>query len=135
MELTDSDVLRAEPDPSKDRTFIWDGTLSGFGLCVMPSGRKVYVLQYRAEDGTSRRLTLGKASDFRSVKVARNRAQDHMSAVRHGRDPAVERREKVAEAKAKKDGTGTLRAITDKYFKHGVGKIKTAPERRAYLDK
>jgi hypothetical protein len=31
----------------KDREFLWDDALSGFGVTAFPSGKKVYVAQYR----------------------------------------------------------------------------------------
>ncbi|WP_443026572.1 Arm DNA-binding domain-containing protein [Sphingomonas sp. IC-56] len=37
---------------------IWDGDIAGFGVRLLPSGRRSYLVQYRV--GTrSRRLTLG----------------------------------------------------------------------------
>jgi len=37
--------------------FIWDEDLAGFGLRVLPSGRKRYIIQYRA-GRRSRRISL-----------------------------------------------------------------------------
>jgi hypothetical protein len=52
--------------------FIWDEDLPGFGLRVFPSGRKRYVVQYRA-GRRSRRLNLG-PSGVLTCEQARNRA-------------------------------------------------------------
>jgi hypothetical protein len=40
--------------------FIWDEDLPGFGLRVLPSGRKRYIIQYRA-GRRSRRISLDPA--------------------------------------------------------------------------
>jgi hypothetical protein len=42
----------------KDRAFLWDDSLSGFGVAAFPSGKKVYVIQYFL-NGRSRRMALG----------------------------------------------------------------------------
>ncbi len=42
----------------KDRIFLWDLALSGFGVAAFASGKKVYVAQYR-QNGRSRRATIG----------------------------------------------------------------------------
>lgn len=34
-------------NPADSDTFIWDADVRGFGLKVTPSGKKVYVIQYR----------------------------------------------------------------------------------------
>ena len=45
-------------NPRHDREVLWDTEISGFGVVAFPTGKKVYVAQYR-KDGRSRRLTLG----------------------------------------------------------------------------
>lgn len=40
--------------------FAWDQELRGFGVQVMPSGLKSFVLQYRNAEGRSRRMVLGR---------------------------------------------------------------------------
>jgi hypothetical protein len=51
--------IEKEPPTNKER-FIWDDRLAGFGLRVMPTGVKSFIIQYRNASGNSRRLTLGK---------------------------------------------------------------------------
>ena len=44
--------------PGSSDTIVWDSILPGFGVRLWPSGRRVYVLQYRTKEGVSRRKTL-----------------------------------------------------------------------------
>ena len=69
--------------------FVWDSEIPGFGLRVLPSGRKGYVVQYRA-GRRSRRISLG-PSTVLTCEQARNRAMAIVSAARNGEDPAAER--------------------------------------------
>jgi integrase len=69
--------------------FIWDTDIPGFGLRVLPSGRKGYVVQYRA-GRRSRRISLG-PSTVLTCEQARTRAITIVAAARNGQDPAAER--------------------------------------------
>ena len=71
---------------------IWDGEIAGFGLRVLPSGRRSYLVQYRV--GTrSRRLTLG-AHGVLTPEQARTLAMQALAAVRAGADPAEDRKQR-----------------------------------------
>src|SRR3569833_1704397 len=87
------DALRCPS--SKDRVFLWDKDLSGFGVAVMPSGTKVYVVQYR-QAGRSRRLKLGEHGRL-TPDEARSAAKEVLGIVERGRDPIEERRAKRTE--------------------------------------
>ena len=69
--------------------FIWDGDLPGFGLRVLPSGRKRYIVQYRA-GRRSRRISLG-PSTVLTCEQARSQAITILAASRNGDDPAASR--------------------------------------------
>lgn len=69
--------------------FVWDTDIPGLGLRVMPSGRKGYVVQYRA-GRRSRRISLG-PSTVLTCELARKRAITIVAAARNGADPAIER--------------------------------------------
>lgn len=69
--------------------FIWDQDLPGFGLRVLPSGRKRFVVQYRA-GRRSRRMGLG-PSAILTCEQARTRAIAIIAAARGGDDPADRR--------------------------------------------
>jgi integrase len=85
--LTKRLVDAAEPQATEQ--FIWDSEVPGFGLRVLPSGRKGYVVQYRA-GRRSRRISLG-PSTVLTCEQARNRAIAIVAAARNGADPAAER--------------------------------------------
>ena len=69
--------------------FIWDDALAGFGLRVLPSGRKGYMVQYRV-GRRSRRISLGSTSVL-TCEQARTRAIAIIAAARSGEDPAAKR--------------------------------------------
>jgi integrase len=69
--------------------FIWDEDLPGFGLRVLPSGRKRYIIQYRA-GRRSRRISLGPSSVL-TCEQARDRAITIIAATKNGDDPAARR--------------------------------------------
>jgi integrase len=69
--------------------FIWDDEIPGLGVRVLPSGRRVYVVQYRV-GRRSRRISLG-PSTVLACEQARKRAISIIAAARNGIDPANER--------------------------------------------
>ena len=76
--------------PGRDRVFLWDSDLSGFGVAAMPSGTKVYVAQYRQQK-RSRRIKLGEHGRL-TPDEARSLAKEVLGAVASGKDPIAERR-------------------------------------------
>lgn len=71
--------------------FVWDASLPGFGLRIMASGRKTYLIQYRDTHGRTRRYALG-AHGVLTPEQARTLAQDALARVRAGDSPSQERR-------------------------------------------
>jgi Arm DNA-binding domain len=84
--------------------FIWDDELPGFGLRVLPSGRKGYVVQYRA-GRRSRRVSLG-SSNVVPCEQARTRAMTIMVAVRNGDDFAGKAYSRMHGDRAKRGAEG-----------------------------
>ncbi len=80
-------VEAAEARPKE--YYIWDEDIPGLGLRVLPSGRKQYIVQYRA-GRRSRRMSLG-PSTVLTPEQARNRALDVLADARGGKDPAADR--------------------------------------------
>ena len=75
--------------PGKDREFLWDDAVSGFGV-AFPSGKKVYVAQYR-HGGRSRRAAIGEHGRL-TPDEARSEAKQLLGIVEAGSDPIAERR-------------------------------------------
>jgi Arm DNA-binding domain len=71
---------------------IWDDNLPGFGLRVRAKGGRAYVLVYKAIDGASRRVTIGKPCDALTPDQARRAAYALRERVRQGQDPAMDKR-------------------------------------------
>ena len=80
-------VDAAEPK-GKDYV-IWDDDLPGFGLRVFTSGKRSYVLQYRAA-GRSRRYTIGLHGVW-TPEMARQEAKVQLGRIAKGDNPAEER--------------------------------------------
>lgn len=74
----------------RDRDFLWDDGLAGFGVAAFPSGKKVYVAQFR-KDGRSRRITIGEHGRV-TPDEARSQAKVILGAVEKGADPIADRR-------------------------------------------
>ena len=83
--LIDQLVPRASGD-----IFAWDALLPGFGVRVLPSGRKTYLVQYRDSHGRTRRYALG-AHGVLTPEQARALAQEALARVQGGENPSQER--------------------------------------------
>jgi integrase len=128
------------------RYTVWDSELKGFGVRVEASGRKTFLVRYRTEGGGRRaplrQVSLGAFGPL-TPDQARNLAKDALAAVRHGGDPAQERRKKRAApdmheavrfyledyARAAKLAPSTIRdarSVLEKYALPVIGKVKVA---------
>ena len=79
-------------DVRKSDYFVWDSELPGFGVRVLPSGRKKFVLQYRYGK-TSRRMGIGQFGAI-TVDQARGLALQGLAKLRQDIDPLAEVRER-----------------------------------------
>ena len=69
----------------------WDGAVPGFGVRVYPSGKKAFVLSYRAA-GRKRLMVLGRFGADLTLEQARDKARRARVDVRDGADPIDEKR-------------------------------------------
>jgi integrase len=122
--LTKRIVDAIEPQPTE--FFLWDEGIPGFGLRVMPSGRKSFVVQFRA-GRRARRMSLG-PSTVLTCDQARTRAITIIAAVKNGEDPAADR--------AAKRNAATVSDLADRFDKEHISvrlKASTAKEYRGNL--
>ena len=76
-------------EPRAADFFEWDSDLAGFGVRVWPTGKKVYLVQYRA-DARTRRVKLGNHGAL-TVDEARKAAKVVLGDVARGEDPAEDK--------------------------------------------
>jgi integrase len=69
---------------------ICDDELPGFGVRVLPSGKRCFIIQYRI-GARYRRMSLGSYGVL-TPEQARRQAMKMLSAVKHGEDPAADRK-------------------------------------------
>jgi integrase len=92
MKLTKAIVARMKP--GRAERVIFDHELTGFAVKVLPSGRRVFIFQYRhgGRGGKLRRITIGEFRDPSLVETdtvdgARRKAAEHRAATLRGEDP------------------------------------------------
>ena len=65
--------------------------LPGFGVRLLPSGRRTWIVQKRTKSGRSTRLKIGRVDEL-TAEQARDEARRIVSRIALGEDPAAERR-------------------------------------------
>ncbi|MCW8842187.1 MAG: site-specific integrase [Rhodobacteraceae bacterium] len=71
---------------------VWDRDVRGFGVRIYPSGKKTYLVQYRAGRRT-RRVTIGQHGVL-TTDEARREAKQLLASVARGDDPSAQRQAK-----------------------------------------
>jgi integrase len=113
-----------ECEAGKDRVFLWDEALAGFGVAAFPSGKKVYVAQYR-KDGLSRRVTIGDHGRL-TPNEARSEAKTILGAVEKGADPVKLRRDARA--------VRTFGQVAEEFMLHHVAAKRKAHTLASYQE-
>lgn len=93
MKLTKRQIENATCDENK-ANYLWDGSLTGFGVKLLPSGAKRYVVKYRSYGGgrsaKQRWVTIGTHGQI-PFDQAKEHARQILAAVKRGVDPQGER--------------------------------------------
>jgi integrase len=100
---------------------VWDERLPGFGLRIMRSGVRAWIVQYRNGDGRKRRITLGRYGVLTAYE-ARERAIQLLAEVSKGGDPLAERQARRA--------APTVGELLDRYLTEHVATKKNKPRTR-----
>jgi integrase len=109
LRLTEAVVESLAPD-GRDR-FVFDARQPGFAIRITPSGTKIFTVQGYV-NGRKRRVTVGYYPNV-SVAQARELALQALADMRRGNDPIIERKTRLAAAKA---GEMTVAQLADKWL-------------------
>ena len=86
LKLTKTAVDAAQPGPQDAE--LRDTIVPGFLCKITPTGRKVFMVQYRTNAGERRKPAIGRFGEL-TVEQARSIAQDWLAEVRRGSDPSA----------------------------------------------
>ena len=93
MKLTKRRIDDAKYDPTKP-LYLWDGSLTGFGVKFLQSGKKRYIFKYRQHGGgrraPTRWMTIGSHGEI-PLESARDIAREFATAVARGEDPQADK--------------------------------------------
>jgi len=116
--LTKTAVDAIGPD-GRDR-IVWDAELKRFGVRVTESGKKTYVLQYKA-GGATRRYTIS-ATNLMAPAEAREIARRKLAEIAQGADPSAEK--KAARSKPKELNVADLCSLYLEAAQKGLVKTR-----------
>lgn len=109
-------------EPGTTDYIVWDAELPGFGVRVLPSGRKAYLIQYR-RDGRTRRKVVGKHGVF-TADEARAEARKLLGDVARGGDPSGDRKKRLK--------APDMAALLDRFMEEHAAHHCKPHTRRAY---
>jgi integrase len=121
--LTKGDIDRATyqgGEAGNEWDVRWDGLIPGFGVRIYPSGRKAFILRYRA-NGSKRLLTLGMYGVL-TLDQARDLARQRLGEVIGGEDP-LEKKRKAAQGE-------TIKALCEAYLERHASRKRSARDDR-----
>jgi len=123
--LTKTSIL-SEPIPEKGSTILWDDEVKGFGVRIMPSGTRTFILNYRNAQGKQRRVKLGRFG-IKPVEEVRKKARKELNRLEDGQDPRATR--------AAAHGAITFADLAEEYIGRRCSQKKSGPEDTRILRK
>jgi len=119
VKLTKRAVDLLELPQDKLGAITWDDELKGFGIRVMPSGTKTYILNYRTPQRKQRRIAIGRHGVL-APDEARKRARQMLNKIADNRDPLEEQ--------TKVRGEITFEALAKEYISRHASRMKSGYE-------
>lgn len=117
MRFTKASVESLVMPPGKGEHYVWDEGLKGLAVKLNPGGSRNYLVQYRDQGGSTRRVVIGKVGVV-SLDDARKHARVLLSKVQTGTDPHAERMARRAQAAI------TLEFVAEAYLRHAQAKLR-----------
>lgn len=103
--LTGAKIDKAQPEPGKAQTFIWDAGTPGLALRITQAGGKAYIFESRF-NGKTVRMTIGDVKAW-SLSGAQSEARRLQTLIDEGTDPRQAKAEKIAKAEAVREQVKT----------------------------
>lgn len=113
--ITKKIVDALEPSNDQKDVLIWDSEIKGFGVRVMPSGSKSYIIKYRTVEGRQRKMVIGKVGVL-TTEQARALAREKLVEALKGKDPASEKQQVRKSI--------TISELADEYLKDAQARLK-----------
>lgn len=106
-------AIEAMPAPAIGQAWLHDTEVRGFSVLCQVSGRKSYIVRYRAPSGALRKKTIAMCSEMRP-EDAREQARQMIVASRKGVDPVRDR------------NVTTVEQLSERFMAEHAAKLKTA---------
>lgn len=103
--LTGAKIDKAQPEPGKAQTFLWDASTPGLALRITAAGGKAYIFEGRFS-GKTLRMTIGDVKSW-ILAEAQSEARRLQTLIDAGTDPRQAKAEKIAKAEVAKEQAKT----------------------------
>lgn len=103
--LTGAKIDKAQPEPGKAQTFLWDASTPGLALRITAAGGKAYIFEGRFS-GKTLRMTIGDVKSW-NLAEAQSEARRLQTLIDAGTDPRQAKAEKIAKAEVAKEQAKT----------------------------